>query len=147
MIDQVKIERGKTKKAAITILKVCSSDWGMRSTPFVPNEWCLIRSRTFLEVYRTATILRSELRRLFPWLKEKGGTAIITGERGEGQLTRHGLEKYVSDRKPFTQAELAVALARVASVTETGRVSAVERNTTGDVFRSCGICLLAGEFR
>src|SRR5690348_1253964 len=42
-------------------------------------------------------ILRSELRRLFEWLKDKGVTAIITGERGEGQLTRHGLEEYVSD--------------------------------------------------
>jgi circadian clock protein KaiC len=42
-------------------------------------------------------ILRAELRRLFHWLKEKGVTAIITGERGEGQLTRQGLEEYVSD--------------------------------------------------
>jgi circadian clock protein KaiC len=42
-------------------------------------------------------ILRSELRRLFRWLKDKGVTAIITGERGEGQLTRQGLEEYVSD--------------------------------------------------
>lgn len=42
-------------------------------------------------------ILRSELRRLFAWLKEKGVTAIITGERAQGQLTRHGLEEYVSD--------------------------------------------------
>jgi len=42
-------------------------------------------------------IIRSELRRLFRWLKEKGVTAIITGERGEGTLTRHGLEEYISD--------------------------------------------------
>jgi len=42
-------------------------------------------------------ILRSELRRLFRWLKDKGVTAVITGERGEGTLTRHGLEEYVSD--------------------------------------------------
>lgn len=42
-------------------------------------------------------ILRAELRRLFRWLKDKGVTAIITGERGEGTLTRHGLEEYVSD--------------------------------------------------
>lgn len=44
-----------------------------------------------------ASILRSELRRLFQWLKTKGVTAIITGERGEGSLTRQGLEEYVSD--------------------------------------------------
>ncbi|MDB5329819.1 MAG: circadian clock protein KaiC [Phycisphaerales bacterium] len=42
-------------------------------------------------------ILRAELRRLFGWLKEKGVTAIITGERGEATLTRQGLEEYVSD--------------------------------------------------
>ncbi|HTI71335.1 MAG TPA: circadian clock protein KaiC [Candidatus Limnocylindria bacterium] len=42
-------------------------------------------------------ILRSELRRLFRWLKEKGVTAVITCERGREQLTRHGLEEYVSD--------------------------------------------------
>src|SRR5450432_4647312 len=42
-------------------------------------------------------ILRSELRRLFRWLKEKGVTAIITAERGRESLTRHGLEEYVSD--------------------------------------------------
>jgi len=42
-------------------------------------------------------ILRSELRRLFSWLKDKGVTAVITGERGEGLLTRQGLEEYVSD--------------------------------------------------
>jgi circadian clock protein KaiC len=42
-------------------------------------------------------ILRAELRRLFRWLKEKGVTAVVTGERGDGQLTRQGLEEYVSD--------------------------------------------------
>jgi circadian clock protein KaiC len=42
-------------------------------------------------------ILRAELRRLFRWLKDRGVTAIITGERGEGTLTRQGLEEYVSD--------------------------------------------------
>ncbi len=42
-------------------------------------------------------ILRSELRRLFRWLKDRGLTAIITGERGDGTLTRHGLEEYISD--------------------------------------------------
>ena len=44
----------------------------------------------------TAT-LRSELRRLFRWLKEREVTAIITGERGDGSLTRYGIEEYVSD--------------------------------------------------
>ena len=42
-------------------------------------------------------ILRAELRRLFRWLKDRGLTAIITGERGENTLTRYGLEEYVAD--------------------------------------------------
>ncbi|HET9218117.1 MAG TPA: ATPase domain-containing protein, partial [Terriglobia bacterium] len=44
-----------------------------------------------------AAILRAELRRLFRWLKGKGVTTIITGERAEGSLTRQGLEEFVSD--------------------------------------------------
>jgi circadian clock protein KaiC len=43
------------------------------------------------------SVIRAELRRLFRWLKDKGLTAIVTGERGEGQLTRYGLEEYVAD--------------------------------------------------
>ncbi|MGI8572600.1 MAG: circadian clock protein KaiC [Solirubrobacteraceae bacterium] len=42
-------------------------------------------------------LLRSELRRLFSWLNDRGVTAIVTGERGDSSLTRHGLEEYVSD--------------------------------------------------
>lgn len=42
-------------------------------------------------------VLRAELRRLFRWLKAKGVTTLITGERGDGQLTRQGIEEYVSD--------------------------------------------------
>src|SRR4051812_39106977 len=42
-------------------------------------------------------VLRAEIRRLFHWLKAKGVTTIITGERGESSLTRQGLEEYVSD--------------------------------------------------
>lgn len=46
---------------------------------------------------KNTAILRAELRRLFHWLKEKGVTVIITGEQGEGAITRQGLEEYVSD--------------------------------------------------
>jgi circadian clock protein KaiC len=47
--------------------------------------------------FSNAAVLRAELRRLFRWLKDRGVTAVITGERGEGALTRQGLEEYVSD--------------------------------------------------
>ena len=43
------------------------------------------------------TVIRSELRRLFRWLKDQELTTVITGERGEGTLTRHGIEAYLSD--------------------------------------------------
>jgi circadian clock protein KaiC len=47
--------------------------------------------------FQNQAILRAELRRLFRWLKDRGVTAIITAERGDGTLTRQGLEEYVSD--------------------------------------------------
>ena len=47
--------------------------------------------------FSNTAVLRAELRRLFDWLKQKNVTAVITGERGDGQLTRQGLEEYVSD--------------------------------------------------
>ncbi len=52
---------------------------------------------TLFGAFEDAAVLRSELRRLFVWLKKKGVTAVITGERGDGTLTRHGIEEYVSD--------------------------------------------------
>jgi circadian clock protein KaiC len=47
--------------------------------------------------FTDTAVLRAELRRLFYWLKERGVTTVITGERGNGQLTRYGIEEYVSD--------------------------------------------------
>ena len=47
--------------------------------------------------FSNTAILRAEIRRLFEWLKERGVTAIVTGERGDGALTRYGLEEYISD--------------------------------------------------
>jgi circadian clock protein KaiC len=52
---------------------------------------------TLFGAFADAVVLRSELRRLFGWLKDRGMTAVITAERGEGSLTRHGIEEYVSD--------------------------------------------------
>jgi len=52
---------------------------------------------TLFTGFDNQAILRAELARLFRWLKNRGITTIITAERGEGALTRHGLEEYVSD--------------------------------------------------
>ena len=42
-------------------------------------------------------IIRAEIKRLFRWLADRGVTAIVTGESGQGEITRHGLEEYVAD--------------------------------------------------
>jgi circadian clock protein KaiC len=52
---------------------------------------------TLFGAFADTTTLRSELKRLFVWLKDRGVTAVITAERGDGALTRHGIEEYVSD--------------------------------------------------
>lgn len=52
---------------------------------------------SLFSAFTNPAILRAEIRRLFDWLKERGMTTVITGERGDGSLTRQGLEEYVSD--------------------------------------------------
>jgi circadian clock protein KaiC len=52
---------------------------------------------TLFGAFSNTAVLRAELQRLFGWLKDRGVTAVITGERGDGTLTRHGIEEYVSD--------------------------------------------------
>jgi len=52
---------------------------------------------SLFSVFSNEAILRAEIRRLFDWLKDKGMTTVITAERGDGSLTRQGLEEYVSD--------------------------------------------------
>jgi circadian clock protein KaiC len=52
---------------------------------------------SLFSAFTNPAILRAEIRRLFDWLKDKGMTTVITGERGDGSLTRQGLEEYVSD--------------------------------------------------
>jgi circadian clock protein KaiC len=52
---------------------------------------------TLFGAFANTAILRSELHRLFAWLKDRGVTAVVTGERGDGTLSRHGIEEYVSD--------------------------------------------------
>ncbi len=52
---------------------------------------------TMFGAFSNTAVLRSELRRLFAWLKDRGVTAVITAERGDGTLTRYGIEEYVSD--------------------------------------------------
>lgn len=52
---------------------------------------------SLFSAFTNQAVLRAEIRRLFDWLKDRGLTTVITGERGDGALTRQGLEEYVSD--------------------------------------------------
>ncbi|EJW11852.1 Circadian clock protein KaiC [Rhodovulum sp. PH10] len=52
---------------------------------------------SLFSAFTNQAVLRAEIRRLFDWLKNKGMTTVITAERGDGTLTRQGLEEYVSD--------------------------------------------------
>ena len=96
-IDQVKIERGESEESGDYDLEGLFVRLGHAINSIGAKRVVLDTIENLFGGLSDATVLRSELRRLFAWLKEKGVTAIITGERGEGQLTRHGLEEYVSD--------------------------------------------------
>jgi len=52
---------------------------------------------TIFSGFANEGILRSELHRLFHWLKGRGVTAVVTGERGDRSITKYGLEEYVAD--------------------------------------------------
>jgi circadian clock protein KaiC len=97
VVDQVKIERGETEESGAYDLEGLFVRLGYAIDRIGAKRVVLDTIENLFSGLSDSTILRSELRRLFAWLKEKGVTAIITGERGEGQLTRHGLEEYVSD--------------------------------------------------
>jgi circadian clock protein KaiC len=58
---------------------------------------CLDTLEALFSSFRNEGVLRAEFRRLFRWLKERNLTTVITAEKGENSLTRHGLEEYVSD--------------------------------------------------
>src|SRR5450759_3068691 len=97
VVDQVKIERGETEESGAYDLEGLFVRLGYAIDRIGAKRVVLDTIENLFAGLSDSTILRSELRRLFAWLKDKGVTAIITGERGEGQLTRYGLEEYVSD--------------------------------------------------
>src|SRR4030095_3537036 len=87
----------KSKRPENTTSRACSFAWVTPSIRLARNELSWTPSNPFSPACPNTSILRAELRRLFRWLKDKGVTAIVTGERGDRTLTRQGLEEYVSD--------------------------------------------------
>ncbi len=96
-IDHVRIERSEIEETGEYDLEGLFIRLGYAIDSLGARRVVLDTIETLFSGLSNAAVLRSELRRLFFWLKEKGVTAVITGERGDGQLTRHGLEEYVSD--------------------------------------------------
>jgi circadian clock protein KaiC len=96
-IDYVHIERSEIEETGEFDLDGLFLRLGMAIDEVGAKRVVLDTIENLFGGFGNTLILRSELRRLFRWLKDKGVTAIITAERGEGTLTRNGIEEYVSD--------------------------------------------------
>jgi|SRR5579872_2760763 len=97
IVDQVRVERSEIQETGEYDLEGLFIRIGYAIDSIGAKRVVLDTIEALFAGLSNEAILRSELRRLFAWLKTKGVTAVITGERGEGTLTRHGLEEYVSD--------------------------------------------------
>jgi len=97
VVDHVHLERSEIEETGEYDLEGLFIRLGYAIDTIKAKRVVLDTLETLFGGLKNEAILRSELRRLFSWLKEKGVTAIITAERGEGTLTRQGLEEYVSD--------------------------------------------------
>jgi len=96
-LDYVKLERTQIEESGDYDLEGLFIRLGYAIDSIGAKRVVIDTIETLFGGLENPAILRAELRRLFEWLKNKGVTAIITGERGDGTLTRHGLEEYVSD--------------------------------------------------
>jgi circadian clock protein KaiC len=97
LVDYVYVERSEIEETGEYDLEGLFIRLGHAIDSIGARRVVLDTLETLFSGLSNAAILRAELRRLFRWLKQKGVTAIVTAERGDGTLTRHGLEEYVSD--------------------------------------------------
>ena len=97
MIDHVSVVRGEIEETGDWDLDGLFLRLGAAIDAVGAKRIVIDTIETLFGAFSNTAILRSELHRLFWWLKERGVTAVITGERGEGTLSRHGIEEYVSD--------------------------------------------------
>jgi circadian clock protein KaiC len=96
-IDQVRIDRSEIEETGEYDLEGLFIRIGYAVDQIGAKRIVLDTLEALFASLSDEAVLRAELRRLFGWLKDRGLTAIITGERGSGTLTRNGLEEYVSD--------------------------------------------------
>lgn len=97
VLDFVYVERSEIDETGEYDLEGLFIRLGLAIDSIGAKRVALDTIETLFAGFSNPLILRAELRRLFRWLKDKGVTAVITGERGDATLTRQGLEEYVSD--------------------------------------------------
>jgi circadian clock protein KaiC len=96
-VDFVRVERAEIEETGEYDLEALFVRLGFAIDSVGAKRIVLDTIESLFGGFTNDALLRSELRRLFRWLKDRGLTALITGERGERSLTRQGLEEYVSD--------------------------------------------------
>jgi circadian clock protein KaiC len=96
-LDQVTVNRAEMNESGEYDLEALFIRIGYAIDSIGAKRVVLDTLETLYGGFANGALLRNELQRLFRWLKDRGVTAIITAERGDGSLTRQGLEEYVSD--------------------------------------------------
>jgi circadian clock protein KaiC len=97
VIDQVNVVRGEIEDAGDWNLDGLFLRLGAAIDAVGAKRVVIDTIETLFGAFSNTAVLRSELHRLFSWLKGRGVTSVVTGERGDGTLTRYGIEEYVSD--------------------------------------------------
>jgi len=97
LIDHVHLDRGEIEETGQYNLEGLFVRLGFAIDSIGAKRVVLDTIETLFSSLKDEGVLRTELQRLFRWLKDKGITAVVTAERGTGTLTRHGLEEYISD--------------------------------------------------
>jgi len=97
IIDYVRIERSEIEETGEFDLDGLFIRLGLAIDMIGAKRVVLDTVEVLFGALQNHGILRAELSRLFRWLKSKGVSAVVTGERGEGTITRFGLEEYVAD--------------------------------------------------
>ncbi len=96
-MDHVYIERSEIQETGEYDLEGLFIRLGMAIDSVGAKRVVLDTIEALFSGLSNSAIIRAELRRLFHWLKERGVTAVVTGESGDKTLTRFGLEEYVAD--------------------------------------------------
>ena len=96
-LDHIRIERSEMEETGEYDLEGLFVRLGADIDEVGAKRVVLDTIEVLFSAFNDEVIIRAEIKRLFRWLAERGVTAIVTGESGQGEITRHGLEEYVAD--------------------------------------------------